>query len=55
MERFIKGDVVITPFPYSDLTAQKRRPALVISVLSGSDVILCQITTKKIVNDDAIL
>ncbi len=24
MERFVKGDVVITPFPYSDLTAQKR-------------------------------
>jgi hypothetical protein len=29
MEKFVKGDVVVIPFPFSDLTASKRRPALV--------------------------
>jgi len=27
MERFVKGDVVVLPFPYSDLSASKKRPA----------------------------
>jgi mRNA interferase MazF len=43
---FVKGDVVVVPFPFSDLTLAKRRPALIISVLEGDDVILCQITSK---------
>ena len=45
MARFMKGDVVVVPFPFSDLTQAKRRPALVISALEGDDLILCQITT----------
>ncbi len=48
MERFIRGDVVVIPFPFSDLTQAKRRPALVLSVLSGNDLILCQITSQKV-------
>ena len=32
MGRFIKGDVVVVPFPFSDLTMSKRRPVLVIAV-----------------------
>ena len=48
MARFIKGDVVIVPFPFSDLTQSKRRPALVISNLKGNDIILCQITSQNI-------
>jgi mRNA interferase MazF len=44
MGRFVKGDVVVIPFPFSDLSATKRRPALVITALPGEDVILCQIT-----------
>ena len=46
MERFVKGDVVVVPFPFSDLTAAKRRPALVITAFPGDDVILCQITSR---------
>src|SRR5260221_4262944 len=46
MERFIKGDVVIVPFPFSDLTSSKKRPALVLASSSPEDVILCQITSK---------
>jgi len=42
MERFVRGDVVVVPFPFSDLTQAKRRPALVIAELEGNDLILCQ-------------
>jgi mRNA interferase MazF len=42
--KFIKGDVVVLPFPFSDLSSNKHRPALVISPLNGDDVILCAIT-----------
>ena len=31
MGRFVKGDVVVTPFPFSDLQVAKRRPALVVT------------------------
>ena len=48
MEKFVKGDVVIVPFPFSDLTQAKRRPALVIATLTGDDLILCQITSQTI-------
>lgn len=54
MERFIKGDVVVVPFPFSDLTAAKRRPALIIAELSGDDLILCQITSNKIMDHYSI-
>jgi mRNA-degrading endonuclease toxin of MazEF toxin-antitoxin module len=45
MGRFVKGDVVVLNFPFSDLTGTKRRPALVLSDLTGNDIILCQITS----------
>ena len=48
MGRFVKGDIVIMPFPFSDLSASKKRPALVIASLVGDDVILCQITSRPI-------
>ena len=48
MAEFVKGDVVVVPFPFSDLTQAKRRPALVISTLEGDDLILCQITSQSI-------
>jgi len=35
MAKFIKGDVVVVPFPFSDLTQAKRPPALVIEELEG--------------------
>lgn len=54
MEKFVKGDVVVIPFPFSDLSQSKRRPALVLAPLEGDDAILCQITSKSIKDDDAI-
>src|SRR3989344_3538624 len=47
MERFVKGDVVVLEFPFSDLTSYKRRPALIIKVPRGEDVIICQITAES--------
>lgn len=54
MGRFVKGDVVVTPFPFSDLSESKRRPALVAAALKGDDVVLCQITSRAIGDDYAI-
>ena len=48
MAKFVKGDVVVIPFPFSDLSQSKRRPALVLTPLEGDDAILCQITSKNI-------
>jgi len=33
--KFIKGDVVVVPLPFSDLARAKRRPALVVAELVG--------------------
>ena len=54
MERLIKGDIVVLPFPFSDLSNFKKRPALVISTLKGADLILCQITSQNIYDEYAI-
>ena len=48
MARFVRGNVVVVPFPFSDLTHAKRRPALVLAELEGEDCILCQITSQTI-------
>ena len=47
MAKFIKGDIVVIPFPFSDLSGNKRRPAFVIKDLPDNDILLCQITSKS--------
>jgi mRNA interferase MazF len=47
MEGFVKGDIVVLPFPFSDLSESKKRPALVIAHGEYGDMILCQITSKS--------
>ena len=47
MEEFVKGNVVIINYPFSDFSSNKRRPALVIATPKGQDIILCQITSQK--------
>jgi mRNA interferase MazF len=54
MGEFVKGDLIVVPFPFSDLTANKRRPALVVASMIGDDVILCQITSKSVRDTYAI-
>ena len=46
MEPLRPSSVVIVRFPFSDLSASKLRPALVIAILDRDDLILCQITSK---------
>ena len=40
------GQVIIVHFPFSDLTASKLRPAVVLADAGRDDWILCQITSK---------
>jgi mRNA interferase MazF len=47
MGSFTAGDVIIVPFPFSDLTSSKRRPALVLCNIGRNDFVLCQITSKQ--------
>ena len=54
MEALVRGDDVVVPFPFSDLSEAKRRPALVVAPLTGNDVILCQITSRAVTDDYAI-
>ncbi|MEA3430093.1 MAG: type II toxin-antitoxin system PemK/MazF family toxin [Nanoarchaeota archaeon] len=54
MEEFVKGDVVILPFPFSDLSRSKKRPALVVANLQGDDLILAQITSEARFDDYSI-
>jgi mRNA interferase MazF len=54
MGKFMKGDIVVIPFPFSDLSGSKRRPALVIADIKGDDVILCQITSVARNDDYAV-
>jgi len=54
MERFVKGDVVVLPFPYTDFSNAKRRPAIVVANLKGHNVILAQITTNQRNDEDLI-
>lgn len=54
MGKFVKGDVVVVLFPFSDLSNAKKRPALIIAALSGDDVILSQITSRNVSDQYAI-
>jgi mRNA interferase MazF len=48
--RYSRGDIVLVPFPFTDLSASKRRPALVVSPDSFNqtmqDVVLTAITSQ---------
>jgi mRNA interferase MazF len=40
------GIVVLVRFPFSDLSASKLRPAVVLARASGVDWVLCQVTSN---------
>ncbi len=46
MGKPVAGEVVVLPFPQTNLQAGKRRPALVVANLAGDDLVLCQITSR---------
>jgi len=44
-----KSDIILVPFPFTDLTSTKRRPALIISpdeYNTGADVVIAFVTSK---------
>jgi mRNA interferase MazF len=43
----MSGEVVVVPFPFSDLSTSKNRPALVLIDLAGPDVVLAPITSTR--------
>jgi len=40
------GQVVLVPFPFSDLSRAKMRPAVVLAESGREDWILCQVTSN---------
>ena len=50
----IVGDIILIPFPYSDLSKSKRRPALVVADVGRGDYVLSQITSKPYVDPHAL-
>jgi mRNA interferase MazF len=46
IENLNKGDAISVPFPFSDGSATKRRPALVIAQSDSNNIIVCPITSK---------
>ena len=46
MGAFTAGQVVVLPFPFSDLTRNKFRPALLLAEVGRGDWIACQITSN---------
>ena len=49
------GQVVLLPFPFSDLTRSKLRPALLLADAGRDDWIACQITSNPYADPHAIL
>jgi mRNA interferase MazF len=46
---FVKGDVVVVPFPFSQAAGEKKRPALVLAswpCLNTTDYLLCLISAQ---------
>jgi len=49
-----QGEVIFVSFPYTDLTATKVRPAIVLTRLKKDDVLICQVTSNAYADPNAI-
>ncbi len=54
MVTFAVGSVVLVPFPFSDLSSSKLRPALIVASSGRDDWICAQITSKPYLDSSAI-
>jgi len=42
----LRGDLILVQFPFTDLSAQKLRPALIVGRVTGDDVIVAFILSR---------
>ncbi len=54
MVTLIPASIVVVPFPFSDLSGTKLRPAVVLAETGHGDWLLCQITSNAYVDPTAI-
>ncbi len=54
MATFAVSQVILIPFPFSDLSARKLRPALILADAGRGDWVLCQITSNPYADTNAI-
>jgi mRNA interferase MazF len=54
MDAFAVGQVVVLPFPFSDLSSKKYRPALLLAHVGKGDWVACQITSNAYADSTAI-
>jgi len=47
-------DVIFVSFPYTDLTAKKVRPAIVLAQVKQDDMLICQVTSRSYADPRAI-
>ncbi len=47
MTSYNPGDIILVPFPFSDLSRNKRRPALVLAVAEKWDEFICVMLTSS--------
>ncbi len=40
MEGLVRGDIIVIPFPFSDLSAKKRRPAALAAIAERNAAII---------------
>ena len=46
IENLVKGDIISVPFPFSDTSATKKRPALIVAESDSNNIIICPIASK---------
>ncbi len=54
MGKFNRGEIIFIPFPFTDFTAVKPRPALVVATMPGNDIVICEITSKSVRDNYAV-
>jgi len=48
------GSVVLVPFPFSDLSESKLRPAVILAEISRDDFVCCQVTSNPYADPNAV-
>lgn len=46
MTKYEPGEIVVIPFPFSDLTGAKKRPAMVLADINEKQEIICMMLTS---------